>query len=166
LGVRGAGLHSTGLCGVKNVRFPLTTGAGWVLCVLLCGACGCGGSPQATVAIAPAHNNLRNLSLAYMQATTDLKRGPKNAQELKPYAAKAGYDLKEILNSPIDGAELVIQWGVDPRTLKSQDGKYPIWVYEKNPHGGKRWVLQGKSPVEMPEDELKNSPFAPGMKIP
>jgi len=156
-----------GSCGVKKVCSPLASGAGWFLPVFLCGAFGCGGeSPKATIGIPAAHNNLRNLSIAYMQATTELKRGPKSAEELKPFATKAGFDIKEIVNSPIDGAELVIQWGVDPRNLKSQDGKYPIWVYEKNPHSGKRWVLQGKSPVEMSEDELKNSPLAPGMKKP
>lgn len=153
---------------MRYACFPSTSGARWVLCVLLCGAVGCGGgsAPQATVGIPPAHNNLRNLSIAYMQATTELKRGPKSAEELKPFAAKAGFELKELVNSAVDGAELVIHWGVDPRNLKSQDGKYPIWVYEKNLHSGKRWVIQGRSPVEMSDEEFKNSPLSPGMKKP
>jgi len=160
-----AGLYSTGSCGVKNVRLLLGAGPVWVFLVLL-GACGCGGSPQVKIEIPPAHNNMRNLTIAYLNATSALNRPPKNADELKTPAKTLGVEVKDLTTSPIDGAELVIQWGVDIRALKSQDGKYPIWAYEKNPHGGKRWVLQSRNPVEMTEEEFKSAPLAPGMKRP
>jgi len=129
-------------------------------------ALGCGGSSQTNIEVPKAHNNLRTLTKVYVEATDSLKHPPKNAEEFKAYAAKAGVDVKDLTTSPVDGAELVIQWGVDIRTLKSQDGKYPIWAYEKNPHSGKRWVLQSKYIAEMSEEEFKDSPLVPGMKRP
>lgn len=108
---------------------------------------------------------MRNLSTAYMQATLALGHPPKNAQELTPYLAKLG-DVKELLKSPIDGEDLVIAWGVDMRSLKRQGSDFPIWVYEKNDHNGKRWVLQERNPMEMTNEQLANAPFAPGFKKP
>jgi hypothetical protein len=129
--------------------------------ILLSGTCGCGKSPPADVRLTAAHQNLKSLSIAYMQATTELKRPPKNADELKPFVAKRGVDLNNVLRSAVDGAELVIQWGADLPNMKAQDGKYPIWAYEKNLHNGKRWVLQARDPIEITEEEFKNSTFAP-----
>jgi len=129
-------------------------------------ALGCGGSSQTNIEVPKAQNNLRSLTKVYMDATEGLKRPPKNAEELKPYATKMGADVKELTSSPVDGAELAIQWGADIRALKSQDGKYPIWAYEKNPHSGKRWVVQSKYIAEMSEEEFKNTPLVPGMKRP
>jgi hypothetical protein len=136
------------------------------LFAVLSGVVGCGGSSTTTVEVPKAQNNLRNFTSTYLSATERLRRPPKNADELKTDATKLGYDLKELTTSPIDGADLVVQWGVDIKALKSQDGKYPIWAYAKNPHNGKRWVLQSRHPVEMSEEEFKESPLAPGMKRP
>jgi hypothetical protein len=148
-----------------RVRLPLMSVAYWVLPLSLCGTWGCGGSPPpADVRLAPAYQNLRNLSIAYAQATTELKRPPKNANELKPHLEKRGIELKDVLHSAVDGAELVIQWGADLSAMKPQEGKYPIWVYEKCARNGKRWVLQARDPVELTEEQFKNSEFAPVRK--
>ncbi len=80
-----------------------------------------------------------------------------------PYLTKLG-DPKAILSSPVDGVPLIIQWGTDLQ--KQQDGHFLVWGYEKNSHNGKRWVLQGRLPIELTEEELRNVPFAPGLKKP
>ncbi len=71
-----------------------------------------------------------------------------------------------MLNSPIDGAELVVKWGVDLKTLRPQDNKQPVWGFERNSRGGKRWVLQARLPVEMSDQELRDAVFVPGLKSP
>lgn len=146
------------------VRF-LPAAGGWVLLVLLSGAYGCGASKPIEVEIAPTYNNLRNLTLAYMQATMSLNHPPANAEQLRPFLAKMG-DPKELLSSPIDGEELVIHWGVDLRSLRAKGNDWPIWVYEKNAHNGKRWVIQERNPIELTEEQFQQSLFAPGMKKP
>jgi hypothetical protein len=154
---------------VNDVPYLLRSGASWALCVLLCGACGCGDPAPKSVETAPSLNTLRTFSTAYTQATIGLNRAPRNADEIKSYLSKLseGKDPKEFLKSPIDGAPFVIAWGVDPRSLKgTEDGKFPIWAHEANPHSGKRWVVQSRHVIEMSEDDFRNATFAPGLKKP
>ena len=115
------------------------------------------------VAASTEFNSLKNLTTAYSFATSGLSRPPRNADEVKPYLEKLG-DPKALLTSPRDGSELVIQWGTD--LLKKQDGHSQVWGYEKNPRNGKRWVLQGRMPVELSDEELRNVPFVAGLKKP
>jgi hypothetical protein len=149
--------------GVLNGRLSLMIR---FLLVFLCGVVGCGASQKSEeLTIPPVYNNLRQLSVSYSQATSELGRPPRSAEEAKPFLAKNG-DPKELLQSPLDGAPFVIQWGVDVRRLTTADGKKIIWVYEANAHSGKRWVLQERQIVELSEDDFRNAPFAPGMKKP
>src|SRR6266404_2194618 len=62
----------TGYRGVTNFRRPLSSSAGWILSVLLCGTYGCGADTRKDIEIPPAHNNLRNLATAYTQASIAL----------------------------------------------------------------------------------------------
>ena len=112
-----------------------------------------------------APNRLRNFTMAYLHATNALNRPPRNAEELKPYLTKIG-DPKELLSSPRDGAEWIVHWGADLRKLPAQGDKSPVWLYEKNPHAGKRWVLRERNPMELADEEFRNSLFAPGFKPP
>jgi hypothetical protein len=153
----------TGYRGVTKVRFSLRSSVSLVL-ALLCGVNGCAPDAPKKIEIPAAYNNLRNLVVAYSQATTSLKHPPANAGEIKPFLEKFG-NPKEMLTST-DGTELVIHWGVNLKNLKSQEGKFPIWVYETNPHDGKRWVIQERHPTELTEEAFMNSIFAPGMKKP
>src|SRR5688500_1657546 len=90
--------------------------------LLLLSPCGCGSRPTVQ-AVPESHQNLRNISFAYAQATDSLGRGPLNKEELKPFLKKMG-DPAEILRSPVDGQEFVIHWGLDYRKMKS--GSPPV----------------------------------------
>jgi hypothetical protein len=137
-----------------------------VLIPLLCGSLGCGGSDRPKeMTVAPAHDQLRNLTTAYAQATNALNRPPANAEEVKPYFAKLGGE--DAPRPTIDWADWQVHWGADLRNLPpGPDGVGPIWVYAKNPVGGKRWVVQGRFPVELTEDQFRAAAFAPGLKKP
>jgi hypothetical protein len=139
---------------------------GWALPVLLCGTYGCGGDAPKSTEVSPLHNNLRTFTLAYVNATKELNRPPRNPEEIKPYLTKLGGNPSEILRSTSDGEELVIQWGSPISKMSAPDGKMLVWVYEKNAHDGKRWVLQGRFATEMTEDEFRNASFSPGIKKP
>lgn len=148
---------------MSNVQQTADGVGGIILPLLLCGIVGCGADASKGVEVAPATESLRSLTTAYSFATQSLGRPPRNAEEIKPFLAKHG-DAAALLKSPTDGTDLVIQWGTD--LLKPQDEKFPVWAYEKNAHNGKRWVIQGRRPVEMSDEELRSVPFARGMKKP
>ncbi len=147
---------------MSKMRFPTVSVAGLMVSVLLGGAVGCN-SNEKEVALSPAQNSLHSLAMAYKFASSSLNHMPRSVEELMPFLTQHG-DPKTLLSSPTDGSELVIQWGTDP--LKQQDGQYPVWVYEKNATSGQRWVIQRLHPVQMTDDQLREVPFAPGLKKP
>jgi hypothetical protein len=157
-------LFETGFRGVKTVRFFFRSSPGSVLPVLFCWAFGCGSPPPKEVPTIPAQANLRSLALGYANATTRLKHPPKNVEDLKPYLKDLG-DPAELLKSPTDGTELAIGWGTD--IMKQKDGQFVIWAYDKSTHGeNKRWVIRGRFPAELTEEQVQNSVFATGLKKP
>lgn len=138
-----------------------------VAALLLAGLSGCRRADselKPTDGVVPqTMSNLRSITYAYNQALTALGRAPNNAAELKPYLDKFG-NSNELLRSE-EGAAFVIQWGFDPRKQKLGE-QMPIWIYDPSPHEGKRWVVRFFHPQELPEEELHNATFAPGMKAP
>jgi len=134
------------------------------LCIVICAACGCGSPAPKDVPSIPAQDQLKNLVLGYARATSKLKRPPQNVEELKTHLKEFG-DPNELLKSPTDGSEMVIGWGVD--IMKQKNGQFILWAYEKNPHGeNKRWVILGRFPSELTEEQVQNATFAPGLKKP
>jgi len=149
---------------VPKLRFALQSCSYWLLSGLLCGANGCGSPAPKDVPTIPAQGNLRTLALGYANATKSLKHPPKNVEELKPFLKELG-DPAELLKSPTDGVELAIGWGTD--IMKQKDGQFVIWAYDKSPHGeNKRWVIRGRFPAELTEEQIQSSVFAPGLKKP
>ena len=136
---------------------------GLVVIGVLLAPLGCGSGPVHPTVVVPSYNQLRNFTLAYAQATASLQHPPKNAAELRPFLEKFG-SADELLRSPTDRELLVVHWNTDIGKLQSQNNLEPIWVYEKNSHSGKRWVLQGRNPVELTESEFRAAPFAPGFQ--
>jgi hypothetical protein len=135
--------------------------------LLLFAATGCGSQASKEQSVAPTHSQLRTLALVYTQASFGLNRPPTNAEDLKPYLAKLGGNDNESPPPEIDWANWVVHWGVDPKNLTiGADGAYPIWVYEKSPQSGKRWVVQGRHPAELTEEQFRSATFAPGLKKP
>ena len=66
-----------------NRYAPLADGA--IASLMICGILGCGSNAPVEVTLPPTHNNLRNFTLAYAQASNALKHPPRNADEIKPF---------------------------------------------------------------------------------
>jgi len=132
--------------------------------VLLC-AQGCGSGGTVEVAKNPVVLNMRKFAAAYIEATAKLKHPPQSAAEFRSYYAKIG-DPKELLVSPIDGAELVVAWGADLQKYRAAGEHWPVWAYEANSHGGKRWVLELYRPMELTDEALRTATFVSGFKGP
>jgi hypothetical protein len=138
--------------------------AGWSIFAFALTLSGCSTQEFRDGTIAPSYNSLRNFVYAYSSASARLGRPPKTAAEFKSAVAKTGANADELLRSPANGSELVVHWGVDLKSLRSADGRLPIWVYEKRPVNGKRWVVQERYPAELTEQEFRDAAFAPGFK--
>lgn len=148
------------------VRFPQFGGVGALAMSALCAmAIGCGGGGPVLSDTAKEREQLRKVVLAYTQATSKLKRPPKDAKELRPFLEKVG-DPDQLLRSPRNGEEFVIHWGTNLSSLPQVGLRWPIWLYEKTPHRGTRWVVQERKPFELTEDEFRQAAFAPGFKTP
>jgi hypothetical protein len=103
---------------------------------------------------------------AYIQASAQLNRGPKNYSEIKSLLPSDA--TTDLLRSPNDGEEFVILWGVDFNKLPPL-GADPFYVgaYEKNGKNGKRYVLRFPiGVVSMTDAELKAANFPPGHNKP
>lgn len=131
----------------------------------LLGAPGCGSSGTVEVPKNPTVLNLRRFAAAYMEATKSLKHPPRNAEEFRTHYSKIG-DAKELLVSPIDGAELVVAWGTDLGKSPTTGENWPVWAYEANSRRGKRWVLELHRPRELTDEALRKATFVPGFKSP
>jgi hypothetical protein len=111
----------------------------------------------------PTENRLYKIGKAYNAANFDEKL-PNNFADIKPYLEG---DIPEDLEvSPNDGANFVILWNVDFRTLP-RDPKNPRIVqgYEKNGKDGKRFVLLHPIGIlSMTEEEFDKAAFPPGRK--
>jgi hypothetical protein len=116
--------------------------------------------------LSETEEHLYALGKAYIQASSQLNRGPKNFSEIKSFlAADAPGDL---LRSPNDGEEFVILWGVDFNKLPPVGGDpYYVGAYEKTGKNGKRFVLRFPiGVVTITDEEFKAAKFPPGHKPP
>lgn len=149
---------------LRKSRSPFIAGGAFVFLGVMASGCGQPAELKSTEGEVPqTMSNLRSITYAYNQALTSLGHAPASAADLKPFLEKYG-NSTELLRTA-EGAPFTIQWGFDPRKQKFGE-QMPIWIYEPSPHDGKRWVVRFFNAMEMPEEELKNATFAPGMKAP
>jgi hypothetical protein len=133
------------------------------LCLLLLGG-GCSKSVE-VVPLTAAEKALTTVAMAYMDAHQGLGRGPKDADELKPYLKTFG-DPEQLLISPNDGEAFVIVWGADPgRGGPDEIGMFPILAYERKGRGGRCAVtdIRGR-PLTVAASDLAKLTFVRGHK--
>jgi len=141
--------------GVRRLRRLLLGPA-----VLLAGLAGCGSGPK-IIPLSDSEKKLTYIALAYVDAHSQLRHGPKNADELKPFL-KAYGDPDQLLVSPSDGEPYVVVWGADPSRGGPTEYKqmFPILAYERKGAGGKRAVtdIRGR-PMTVPEEDIPKLTF-------
>jgi hypothetical protein len=98
--------------------------------------------------------------MAYMDAHSELGRGPKSADELKPFL-KAFGNPEELLVSPSDGEPYVVIWGANPQGGPTEyKGMFPILAYERKGSSGGRAVTDVRGrPMTVPEDDFAKLKF-------
>jgi hypothetical protein len=135
-----------------------------LLLLLLILVTGCGGPD--VLPLSPVEKQLSQVAMAYGDAHGQLGRGPKNAEELKPFLKRFG-DPDELLVSPNDGEPLVVIWEADPSRGGPTEykGMFPILAYEKTGKGGKRAItdIRGR-PMTIPEGDFSKLTFVRGRK--
>lgn len=95
---------------------------------------------------------IKNVGLAYRDASNALKRGPANLNELKPYLKKYG-DPEQLLISPNDGQPYEIIWGIVPLRQSQSAFLKRFLAYEKTGKDGKRYALDFMMNVHHLDDE-------------
>jgi hypothetical protein len=118
-------------------RWARATVGGCLGVVLLAG---CSASPKPTVSSGTEKEPIEYIGMAYHDASTALKRGPANVEEIKPYLRKYG-DPDQLLISPNDGQPYHINWGLVPKVRGVEMFKQRVLAYEEVGKGGKRSVL-------------------------
>lgn len=121
------------------------------LCGVLLAIVGCGTPPPAIPQ--STTDNLYTLYEAFDKASTTLKRGPKDLDELKKFLPP-DKNVDELLISPHDGQPYVLVWGISTRQLYASELP-PLLVYEKIGKDGKYNVLTTMSTQQITEEELK-----------
>jgi len=121
---------------------------------------GCGSGPD-VVAFSGAEQELTSIAMAYGDAHSKLGRGPKDAEELKPFLKTFG-DPDDLLTSPNDRQPYVVVWGLDPSRGGPTAYKqmFPILAYESKGKRGKRAVtdIRGR-PMMVPEGDFSKLTF-------
>jgi hypothetical protein len=142
--------------------------ARWLLLrvlVLLAGLTGCGSGPK-VIPLTDSEKNLTQIALAYVDAHSQLRHGPKNAEELKPFLKPYG-DPDQLLISPNDGEPYVVVWGGDPSRGGPTEYKqmFPVLAYERKGTGGKRAItdIRGR-PMTVPDEDFPKLVFVGGHK--
>jgi hypothetical protein len=134
--------------------------------VLLTGLAGCWSSDPKVLPLTESEKNLTNIALAYVDAHSELRHGPKNADELKPFLKVYG-DPDQLLVSPNDGESYVVVWGADPSRGGPTEYKqmFPIIAYERKGTGGRRAVtdIRGR-PMTVPDEDFPKLKFVGGHK--
>jgi hypothetical protein len=127
---------------------------------------GCGWSDTKVIPLTKSEDNLKYITLAYLEAHARLGHGPQNAEELKPFLKDFG-DPEELLVSPNDREPYVVIWGADPTRggPTEYQGMWQILAYERKGTGGKRAVtdIRGR-PLTVPEEDLPKLRFVGGHK--
>jgi hypothetical protein len=138
---------------------------GFALLVTMPILAGCS-SPRGDPPLTPTEERLYKIGKAYIQATTRLKRAPRNFAEIK--ANLAGEVSDDWMRSANDGEPFVVLWGVDYNRLPpGRDDPFTVGAYEKNGVGGQRYVLHFPIGVVLLTDEaFRKAIFPPGHKPP
>jgi hypothetical protein len=140
-------------------------GITFALALVLVGLTGCNSGPN-VVPLTESENRLKFIALAYLEAHSRLGRGPKDAEELKPFLQEYG-DPETLLVSPNDQQPYVVVWGVNPTRGGPSEymGMWQIIAYEKKGSGGKRAVtdIRGR-PLTVPDADFPQLRFAGGHK--
>jgi hypothetical protein len=128
----------------------------------LAGLAGCGGcgSQVHVVPLTKAEKALTYVAMAFNDATGQLGRPPKSADELKPFL-KAFGDPEELLVSPNDGQLYVVIWGANPTGGPTEYmGMWPILAYEQQGASGRLAVtdIRGR-PMTIPAADLPKLKF-------
>jgi hypothetical protein len=126
---------------------------------------GCGEKVH-VVPMTASEENLRNLVLAYMEASGRLNRPPKNAEDLK-LVYKDLNSSEKVLVSPSDGEPYVVIWNVDVSRggPGPYQGMWAILAYERKAKGGGRVVVDTRGrPMTVPEEDFSKLTFAGGHK--
>jgi hypothetical protein len=132
-----------------------------------CSGCsGCGSQPH-VVPLTPAEQALTRIAMAYNDAHSQLGRGPKNADELKPFLKEFG-DPDQLLVSPNDGQPFVVVWGANPTGGPTDyHSMFPILAYERKGASGKRAVTDVRGrPMTVPEEDFPKLTFVGRHKPP
>jgi hypothetical protein len=154
---------------VLVVRSPAPSGplARLVLAlVVLAGLGGCSSSTH-VVPLSDSEKQLTSVAMAYQDAHGKLGRGPKDAEELKPFLKEFG-DPDQLLISPADKEPYVVIWGADPSRGSPTDyqGMWQILAYEAKGQGGKRAVTDVRGrPMTVPESDFSKLKFV-GRHVP
>jgi len=137
-----------------------------LLILLTSALTGCGSSGANVVPLTAAEQDLTYIAMAYGDAHSKLGRGPKNADELKPFLQAFG-NPDDLLVSPNDGQPYVIVWGVDPSRGGPTEYKqmFPILAYEQKGTWGKRAVTDVRGrPMTVPDADIPKLTFVGGHK--
>jgi hypothetical protein len=126
---------------------------------LLLAAAGC--RPETdVVALTQAEQELTYIAVAYSEAHSQLGRGPKDAEELKPFLKDFG-DPDDLLISPNDEQPYVVVWGANPGGGPTPyQQMFPILAYEQKGVRGKRAITDVRGrPLTIPEADLPKLTF-------
>lgn len=109
-----------------------------LFCASLLASLGCSGKPVTKEN--PAGDRLRRILQAFDVVVYEKRRGPKNADEIKPFLkGPTGKDNPdEVLKSPNDGELFEIAWGTNLETVADSN---MIVVQEKKGSGGVRYGI-------------------------
>jgi hypothetical protein len=102
-------------------------------------------------------NNLRGIIRYYVTATSNLRRPPKNMDELKAVLAGLVDDPSPYFRSTRDGEEYVVVWGLRLDSVPADT----IIAYERTGVDGKRMVINRDGVAK----EVSKEEFA-GLKFP
>jgi hypothetical protein len=153
-------LHESGVVMPRNAYCQVESGLRFWPLALLVALAGCG-SDTDVVKFSNAEQELTCVAMAYGDAHSKLGRGPKDAEELKPFLKTFG-DPDDLLVSPNDGQPYVIVWGVDPSRGGPTDYKqmFPILAYEAAGSKGKRAVTDVRGrPMLIPSEDFSKLTF-------
>ncbi len=115
-------------------------GTRWLGVVLALPLVGCSSGPV-QVEGDTGGANLGKVGIAYLRATEQLGRPPRNLDELKPVLQREFGDADGLLRSPNDGQPYVVIWGVDITRAVPGVTAPVVVAYERQGVGGKRYVL-------------------------
>lgn len=122
---------------------------------------GCSSPSTSNGQLTTEEQAIRNVGLAYRDASRALRRGPTSVKELQPYLKKYG-NPEKLLTSPSDGQPYHIVWGIVPSQPSKGGQSNRFLAYEQTGKNGKRYALDFMLKVHHLNDEEFNRLRAPG----